>query len=165
MAEKYTVVRTDLMSATANSADLVSLRFYNGEGNPAEIENGAIVKLVALEDGEREVYKAVAATASDDIRDCALVASEEVMYDERKTNLDEFINEAGTIARGYLLRRGNIFSVTKPGFVGDAPAKGDKVGVGADGKLAKDGTNLGVCHDVEKTSRYTYYAVKVAPAG
>lgn len=165
MAEKYCVVRTDLMSGTKQPADLVSFRFYGADGNPADVENGTIVKLDGLEDGEREVYKAVAASASDDIRDCVLVASEEVMYDERKKNLDEFVNEKGSISRGYLLRRGNVFSITELGFVGGTvAAKGDKVGVGANGKIAKDGTNLGVCHDVEQTSRYTYYAIKVAPA-
>lgn len=165
MADKYCVVRTDLMSSTKQPADLVSLRFYGADGNPAKVENGTIVKLEGLIDGEREIYKAVAASASDDIRDCALVAGVEVMYDERKKNLDEFVNEEGTTPRGYLLRRGNVFSITAPGFVGGTVvAKGDKVGIGANGKIAKDGTNLGVCHDVEQTSRYTYYAIKVAPA-
>ncbi len=52
-------------------------------------------KLQGYEDGEREVMKAVAASAGDDLNDCAIVAAPEVMYDERKKNLDEFINEAG----------------------------------------------------------------------
>lgn len=161
MAEKYTVVRTDLMSGTVQSADLVSLRFSDGS-NAAEVENGTIVKLVELEDGEREVYKAIAATSADDIKECALVASEEVMYDERKKNLDEFVNEAGAISRGYLLRRGNVFSVTEEGFVGKTvPAKGGKVGVGANGKLDTSGDNLGICIAVEQTSRYTYYVIKI----
>lgn len=54
------------------------------------MENGVIVKLQGYEDGEREVMKAVAASAGDDLNDCAIVAAPEVMYDERKriwTNL------------------------------------------------------------------------------
>lgn len=45
MADKYAVIRTDLMSGTKQPADLVSLRFYDDKGEPAEVENGVIVKL------------------------------------------------------------------------------------------------------------------------
>ena len=168
MPSPYTVIRTDLMSAVAQPADLVSLRFYDGSSEEAEVENGTIVKLSALEDGEREVWKAVAAAATDDPNDCVIVASVELMYDERKRNLDDFINEAGTIARGYRLRNHNIFSVTKEGFVsGTAPDVGDTVGIGANGKIAAEGTGLGTCIAVETAGRYTYYVIeigKVAPS-
>lgn len=63
----YTVIRTDLMSGTKQPADLVSFRFYGSDSNPAEIENGVIVKLQGYEDGEREVMKAIAATSSDSL--------------------------------------------------------------------------------------------------
>lgn len=158
----YTVIRTDLMSGTTQPADLVSLRFYGADGNPAEVENGTIVKLESYEDGEREVMKAVAAKAGDDLNDCAIVASEEVMYDERKKNLDEFINEADAIARGYIPRSRNIFSVTKEGFVGGTvPAKGAAVGIGEGGKLDASGTGFGVCAHIETAGRYTYYAIRI----
>lgn len=158
----YTVIRTDLMSGTNQPADLVSLRFYNGEGKPAEVENGVIVKLEGYEDGQREVMKAVAASADDDLNDCAIVAGVEVMYDERKKNLDEFINEAGKATRGYIPRSRNIFSVTKEGFVdGTVPEKGDEVGIGEGGKIDAAGTGLGVCVDIDVAGRYTYYAIKI----
>lgn len=83
MADKYAVIRTDLMSGTKQPADLVSLRFYDSS-EPAAVENGVIVKLEGYEDGEREVMKAVAAQKNDDLNDCAIVAGVEVMYDERK---------------------------------------------------------------------------------
>lgn len=70
----YTVIRTDLMSGTNQPADLVSLRFYDGEDKQAAVENGVIVKLEGYEDGEREVMKAVAASSTDDLNDCAIVA-------------------------------------------------------------------------------------------
>lgn len=163
MADKYCVIRTDLMSGTKQPADLVSFRFYDGAGNPAAVENGVIVKLEGYEDGEREVMKAVAATASDDLSDCAIVAGVEVMYDERKKNLDEYINEAGKIVRGYIPRSRNLFSVTKEGFVGaTAPAKGATVGIGTDGKINAAGSGLGTCVEVEDTGRYTYYTIKIA---
>ena len=158
----YTVIRTDLMSGTQQPADLVSLRFYGTDGLPAEVENGTIVKLEGYEDGEREVMKAVAASASDSLNDCAIVAGVEVMYDERKRNLDEFINEKGVITRGYILRSRNMFSVTKEGFVsGTVPAKGTNVGIGAGGKINSAGTGLGTCEAVENAGRYTYYVVKI----
>lgn len=158
----YTVIRTDLMSGTTQPADLVSLRFYDGSDEQAEVENGVIVKLQGYEDGEREVMKAVAAASTDDLNDCAIVAGVEVMYDERKKNLDEFINEAGSIVRGYIPRSRNIFSVTKEGFVGGVvPEKGDEVGIGTGGKIDAAGTGLGVCADVDVAGRYTYYAIRI----
>lgn len=162
MANKYAVIRTDLLSGTKQPADLVSLRFYGADGEPAEVENGVIVKLEGYEDGEREVMKAVAAKAGDDLNTCAIVAGVEIMYDERKKNLDEYINEAGKAVRGYIPRSRNIFSVTPEGFVGGTvPKKGDKVGIGADGKINASGTGLGECVDVEVAGRYTYYAIKI----
>ena len=158
----YTVIRTDLMSGTTQPADLVSLRFYDGSDEQAEVENGVIVKLQGYEDGEREIMKAVAAASTDDLNDCAIVAGVEVMYDERKKNLDEFINEAGSIVRGYIPRSRNIFSVTKEGFVGGVvPEKGAEVGIGAGGKIDAAGTGLGVCADIEVAGRYTYYAIRI----
>lgn len=158
----YTVIRTDLMSGTTQPADLVSLRFYDGSDKQAKVENGVIVKLQGYEDGEREVMKAVAAASTDDLNDCAIVAGVEVMYDERKKNLDEFINEAGSIVRGYIPRSRNIFSVTKEGFVGGVvPKKGAEVGIGTGGKIDAAGTGLGVCADVEVAGRYTYYAIRI----
>lgn len=158
----YTVIRTDLMSGTKQPADLVSLRFYDADGNRAEVENGVIVELQGYEDGEREVMKAVAASAGADLNDCAIVAGVEVMYDERKKNLDEYINEAGKAVRGYIPRSRNMFSVTKEGFVGGVvPKKGDKVGIGTGGKIDAKGTGLGVCSAVEAAGRYTYYTIRI----
>ena len=158
----YTVIRTDLMSGTKQPADLVSLRFYNAEGKPAEVENGVIVELQGYEEGEREVMKAVAATANSDLNDCAIVAGVEVMYDERKKNLDEYINEANKPARGYVPRSRNLFSVTKEGFVGGVvPEEGAEVGIGDGGKIDAAGTGLGKCEDIEVVGRYTYYTIRI----
>lgn len=163
MADKYCVIRTDLMSGTKQPADLVSFRFYDAEGNAAEVENGVIVKLEGYEDGEREVMKAVAATAGADLNECAIAAGVEVMYDERKKNLDEYVNEAGKIVRGYIPRSRNIFSVTPEGFVGGTvPTVGAEVGIGEGGKIDAAGTGLGTCVHIEVAGRYTYYAIKIA---
>lgn len=161
----YCVIRTDLMSGTKQPADLVSLRFYNAEDKVAEVENGVIVELKGYEEGQREVMKAVAATSASDVANCAIVAGVEVMYDERKKNLDEYINEAGKATRGYIPRNRNLFAVTKEGFVGGTvPAVGDAVGIGANGKLDAAGTGFGECVHIETAGRYTYYTIKIVKA-
>lgn len=160
----YTVIRTDLLSGTDVAADLVSLRVYDAADNQIAVENGTMVELKGYEEGQREVMKAVLATADSKVEDCAIVASEEVMYDERKKNLDEFVNEAGAICRGYIPRSRNIYSITKEGFVGaTAPTEvGAEVGLGADGKLDAAGTGYGTVMAIEIAGRYTYYVIKIA---
>lgn len=160
---KYCVIRTDLMSGTKQPADLVSLRFYANEA-VAEVENGVIVELQGYEEGQREVMKAVAATADSNMADCAVVAAPEVMYDERMKNLDQFINEAGKAVRGYRLMDRNMFALTAEGFVGDVPAVGGKVGIGANGKLDAAGAGFGECVHIEDAGRYTYYTIKITRA-
>ncbi len=158
----YNVFRSDLLSGTDVAADLVSCRVYDGNKTIA-VENGTIVKLEGYEEGEREVMKAVLADSSSKLSDCAVIGTEEVMYDERKKNLDEFINEAGSICRGYVLRSRNMFSVTKEGFVGGAvpTAAGAAVGIGANGKLDTAGTGFGTVMAIENAGRYTYYVIKI----
>lgn len=165
MANKYTVIRTDNMSGTDQRADLLSVRVYDAGGNAIEAENGAIVKVGSLVEGEREIYNATLATAADALDDCAILAGVETMYDERKKNLDEFINEAGSNVRAYVPRNRNFFSVTAEGFVGGtAPAVDAEVGIGANGKIDASGTGLGVCKAIEIAGRYTYYVIQIKKA-
>lgn len=160
---KHCVIRTDLMSGTDVGADLVSLRVYDAEGNHIAVDNGTIVELQGYEEGQREVMHAVLATAESDMENCAIVATPEVMYDERKTNLDEFVNEAGSICRGYIPRSRNMYSVTKEAFVGETvPANKAKVGLGANGKLDTAATGWGTVMAIETAGRYTYYVIKIA---
>lgn len=159
----YCVFRSDLLSGTDVAADLVSCRVYDGEGKPIAVENGTIVELQGYEAGEREVMKAVLATSASKLSDCAIIGSVELMYDERKKNLDEFINEAGSICRGYVPRSRNMYSITKEGFVGgNVPEVGAEVGIGAEGKTDAAGTGLGTIMAIEVAGRYTYYVIKIA---
>jgi len=164
----YCVFRSDLMSSVPQYADLVSVRVYDGTGanaNPIEVENGVIVKLGGYEDGQREVIKATLATSSDKLHECAIIDGVELMYDERKHRLDEYINEAGKAIRGRIPRSRNLFSVTKEGFVGGtAPAKGGSVGIGAGGKLDASGTGVGKCEEIETSGAYTYYLIRIGAA-
>ena len=164
----YCVIRTDLMAGTKNPDQLVSLRYYADEA-VAEVENGVIVELKGYEDGQREVMKAVAATDASDMADCAVIAAPEVMYDERKRNLDEFQNAAGAIARGYHLHTNDIFSVTVEALTCAAtPEVGDVVELDAGTKLkvvasATEGsTVVGSIIDINVVGRYSYYVIQVA---
>lgn len=166
MAEKkYCVIRTDLLSGTNQSADLVSFRFYDGEDKQAEVENGVIVELGEYEADNREVMKAKAATSESPLDKCAIAAGVEVMYDERKKNLYEYINEAGKAVRGYIPRTRNIFALTAEGFAGGVvPVKDGKVGIGEGGKLDAAKTGFGECVRIEKSGRYTYYVIRITKA-
>lgn len=163
------IVRTDLMHGADVGAELVSVRFYNADV-PAEIDNGCVVVIGALEDGQREVRKATAPTADADIREIALIASPEVIYDERLHDLSDFTNEAGTIARGYRLHSGDIFSVTKECLIGEeTPEKGHIVELAADTKwnvatsATGGATTIGEIFDIETKNGITYYAILVKP--
>ena len=159
----HQVVRIDNMSGTTDGSQLRSLRYYNADA-PAAIDNGMLVKLVALEEGEREVYKAVAPAAGDKLNALCLVATPEVMADPRKRNLTDFYNEAGAIARGYMLHPG-FFSCTE-GCFDKTPKVGDAIEVmsGTTFKVttgAASGTQVGVCRAIEQESGYTYYVVEI----
>lgn len=164
---KYAVVRTDNMYGTDVRAALVSVKYMGEDGStPTAIENGNVLKIGALIDGEREIYVGGAVAADDKINDVVLVASPEVMYDERKKNLDEYINDAGKACRGYHIHSGDIFSVTKEALAGAAaPAVGNVVELAAGTKLnvvteATGATVVGTIIAVDVVGRYTYYAIK-----
>lgn len=168
MEKTYAVVRTDNMFGTDVRAGLVSVKYMGADGNSAaEIENGSVVKITTLAEGEREVFVAVDPAANDKMTDIVLLAAPEVMYDERKKNLHDYINEAGKAIRGYRLHDGNTFSVTKEALVGEAPAVGSIVELTAGTKLnvAKTATSgataIGKIIDVEIAGRYTYYVVLI----
>lgn len=164
------VFRSDLMSGTDVAADLVSVKYMGAGSTETAIDNGCVVKLAGLMTGEREVWKGVTPAANTSLSEIAIIGSEEVMYDERKKNLDEFENEAGAIARGYIPRSRNIFSVTADSLnigAGVTPAVDYVVELMAGTKLnvvssATNGsTVVGKIIAIENTGRYTYYVIKI----
>lgn len=168
----YAVVRTDKLTGTDDRARLVSVRYQPVDGTsnenvPTEIENGNFVLLGDLEDGSREIYIGTAPAANSALAKVVLVASPEVMYDERLKSLDQFINVAGKAARGYRLHTHDIFSVTADALDG-TPAKGKIVELqaGTKAKVVASATNgstvIGKIIDVNVVGRYTYYAIEVA---
>lgn len=165
----YAVVRTDNMAGTDVRGQLVSVKYMGTDGNTeTAIENGNVLKLGALVDGEREIYIGGAVAKDSAIDDIVLVASVETMYDERKRNLDDFVNEAGAICRGYHIHSGDTFSVTAEAMSGTGtPAKGNIVELAAGTKLAfaasatSGSTQVGRIIAVDVVGRYTYYVIKV----
>lgn len=164
----YGIVRTDNMYGTDVRAALVSIKYMGTDGStPTAIENGNVLKVGALIDGEREIFAGANIEKGDAVADVVLIASPEVMYDERKKNLDEFINEAGKACRGYHIHSGDTFSVTKEALAGKtAPAVGDIVELADGTKLnvatsaTSGATAVGTIIAVDIVGRYTYYVIK-----
>ena len=165
----YAIVRTDAMVATDVRSQLVSVKYMGSGGSvPTAIENGNILKLGTLVSGEREVYIGGDVAVNDKLESIVLVASPEVIYDEKKRDLGNFINEAGTICRGYHINHGDTFSVTKEALVGSGtPAVGNTVELAAGTKLAfvssptEAATTVGRIIAIDVVGNHTYYAIKV----
>ena len=163
----YGVVRLDNMSGTTDGTLLRSVRFYDGD-KEAAIENGRVFLIGDLLDGQREVRKATAPAATSPLNHIGLVAAPELMYDERKRNLTEFIDEAGENVRVYIPHVRDIFSVTAEALdAAAAIAKGNLVELQAGTKLkvvatATDkSTQVGKIVDIETVGSLTYYVIEV----
>ena len=154
----YAVVRTDNMEGT-------SLGKYTASIKVAEaMENGSIVVLGGLVEGERELRTYSAPTGNEKLGKLALVASPEVVKEKKHNALADFTNEKDSIARVYILLSGDMFSLTKEGFAeGATLEKGSIVELAAGNKLnavktATSGkTKIGTIFAVEGS----YYVVAV----
>jgi len=164
------VVRTDLMIGTRVEACLHHVKYMvdgaNNTSTPTAIDNGNVLKLSGML--SREVWKGVTPAANTSVENLVLVATPELIYDERVHNIDEFFNEAGDVLRCYTLHRHDIFSVTADAL--DAAAEiavGDIVEAQASTKLkvVKSATNgsakVGKVVAIETKGRYTYYVIQI----
>lgn len=145
MADKvYAVITREAMASEYDGTKRKSAKFYNGS-SPAEIENGMVVKIAGTIPGEREVLKVVAPEGTEDVADLWIVTTPEVVADERKKNLSDFVNEAGQIITIDKLMPNDIFSLTAEGLAGTAVA-GHKVGLASAGgvKLAVAASESGM---------------------
>lgn len=163
----HAVVRTDNMAGTDVRGQLVSVKYMgSGKTTPTDLDNGNVLLLDKLAEGEREVYVGTDVAADSPLADVVLVASPEVMYDERLSALEDFYNEAGTIARGYHIHTGDTFSVTAEALNG-TKAVNDVVELAAGTKLntasslTDSSTRVGRIIAVEKAGTRTYYVIKV----
>lgn len=161
---KHGVIRTDNMAGTDVRAQLVSVKYMGADGDtPTEIDNGNVLAVGGLVEGEREIFVGTKPTAGTKVSDIVVIATPEVFYDSTiKKNLDEYTNEAGKILRGYRLHSGGIYSVTAEALSG-VPAKDTKVTIGADTKLVigGEGTEVGQIIAEETAGRYKYFVIKI----
>lgn len=99
--------------------------------------------------------------SSDTITDIVLIATPEIVYDERKYGIENFYNKAGTIARGYRLHEHDIFSLTEEAFEG-TPALGKvvKIGNGTKWEVAASG-GIGAIIDKNVVGRFTYWVIEI----
>ena len=163
----HAVIRKDRLYGTDVAPALVSMKYFVST-TPTAIDNGNVVRLDGLLDGERELYKAVAPAANTALEDVAIVGTNEVNYDERKRNLDDFTNEAGVASLGYRPHKGDIFSVTAAALSAAAAIEvGNVVELQADTKLkvvsslTANSTKVGEIIAIETAGRYTYYVIEV----
>jgi hypothetical protein len=129
----YCVVTREKMTSEFDGTKRISLK-YQPSGVDTVIENGNVVVVGNLIDGEREIYTSSTPAVDSTVASLALITTPEVLADERKKNLSDFRNEAGDVCTGDKLVSGNIFSVTAEGFTG-TPAKGKIVELQAGTKL------------------------------
>ena len=179
---RHGVVRTDLLQGTDVRSSMVSIRYLNASNQEAEIDNGNIVSLApnnlidntfgvgAGREYTHGVFEARNMAVDTPLENLILVATPELMHDERYDDLADFYNEAGTNARGYRLRSGDIFSVTAEALTGTTPfAVGNFVNrqVGTRGLVAaaRTAASFGKIIEIETVGTgmfgRTYYVILV----
>ena len=163
----YAVTRLDNLAGTKDPTKLVSFRYHNGTSYAA-IENGFLVSLDSLIEGEREIWKAVAPTANQALGKLVLCATPELMYNTLEyKNLSDFINAAGSDCRGYILSSGDIFGVTVDAFASDtAPTSTNKyITIAAATQSMTAGSSSSDARleyiSTESDNGYTYYVLRV----
>lgn len=162
----YAIVKREAM-ASENVANLRKSFKYLPSGVATAVQNGNVVKATSVISGERELLEGSTPLVDTALKDILLVTTPEVMADERKKNLDEFINEAGAIATGDRLISGDIFTVTADAFTSAATVVvGDVVELAASTKLkvvaaatglTSGSTQVGTIYDINGDD----YAIKV----
>lgn len=157
--DNHVMFRSDAMAGTVMGQYLASLRMTTA------LDNGMLVGVGALETGEREVKATKAISADTKINEIAVLGTEEVNKEKSFDTVGEFTNEAGTIARGYVLHAGDAYAVTEGAFDGAAPTAGATVYAKAGGNkhttTADANVAIGSCEAVETDGATTWYVIRV----
>ena len=154
----HAMFRSDAMAGITLGQYLVSLRVAT------EIDNGMLVAVGTLEDGQREVKAMAAITADTKVGNIAVLGSEEVDAEKTFDTVGEFTNKVNSIARGYILHDGGAYSVTADAFEGGVPTKDAKVYAKANSNkhhTAGD-VEIGVCEAIETDGATTWYVIRIA---
>lgn len=115
-------VRTDNCAFTKVPSLIKSAKYMGTDGATATaIENGELVAIRTLMDGEREIHVAVKPEATDTV--IGVVCTPEVEYDEKGYHgLDTFTNKAGDVIRVGVLQKADIYSVGNDANTADIKA-------------------------------------------
>ena len=115
-------VRTDNCAFTKVPSLIKSAKYMGEDGATATaIENGELVAIRTLMDGEREIHVAVKPEETDTV--IGVVCTPEVEYDEKGYHdLDTFTNEAGAVIRVGVLQKADIYSVGNDANTSDVEA-------------------------------------------
>lgn len=115
----YKFVRLDVMSGNRDNTQVKSGMYFK-DGEKAPVENGTIVAVKKLVDGEREIHEVVDVTESDTY--VGVVTTPEIIYDQAGIgdgNLANFRNEAGEPVRVHILHAGDCLSIGNGGEAAD----------------------------------------------
>jgi len=113
MADKHAIVERQLTDAEYVGTKRVAILIDE------EMDNGCVVKLKGLKDGELNLYEVEDVAKDTPLNEVFLVATPEVMTDERLSkSLDQFYNIKGKTGNAERLIEGNIFGLTAEAFSG-----------------------------------------------
>lgn len=128
MVYAHCICDTSLMAGTKLPSKHVNIKISE------DLDNGNIVAIGALADGEKEAFASAKPAANTALKKLALIKAPEVMKDERLKNLGDFYNKKDAIVRAYLFEEGDEFRLTAEGLSG-TPAVGHAVEVEAGYKM------------------------------
>jgi hypothetical protein len=127
----HAVIQTDLLAGTDVGAFLGMGKFLGTDGaTPTVIDNGNVVKIGGLIDGERDLRVLTTPAANTPLDQIGVVATPERFYDGLTHGAREYENAEGQSLRVYLLgglTTSSCFTVTTDGFSiagGATPALG-----------------------------------------
>lgn len=154
---KKAIIRLDNVQATHDGSLLKSVKLTE------ELQNGSVVEIGGLSNGEREIHTTVKPSAS--TKNFGILCTPELMYDEKK-QMDEFVNDTLRPARAFTPVKWDIFSATVEAF-NDTPKVGQAVEI-ADSNLmnvvdtATEGsTQIGKIIEIDIVGSKTFYVVEV----
>lgn len=105
----YRHIRLDVMSGNRDNSQVKSAKYFKDDA-VAPVENGTVVAIGGLLEGEREIHKVTDVTDSDTF--VGLVTTPELDYEERGyCGFEMFCNEKDEPVRVHVLHEGDIFSI------------------------------------------------------
>jgi len=172
MADKrHAIIQTDLLAGTDVGAYLGMGRYLGGDGaTPAAIDNGHVIKIGDLIEGERDLRVYTTPAANTPIDQIGIIASPERFYDGLTHGAKDYENPEGHNLRTYLLScmtSSSCITLTEDGFeiaAGATPERGWTAELQAGTKLklvaaASGGTVIGKVIGVTRLEGIEAYTI------